>query len=101
MKKRVTIKTYKIVLVSVALLLCLIIGRLVYVCLGNNLDGVDLKNFADNRNTVTKTLRASRGTIYDANGDALAQNVNSYTLIAYLSASRTDNMEKPEQFYMF
>ena len=96
MKKRVTIKTYKIVLVSVALLLCLIIGRLVYVCLGNNLDGVDLKNFADNRNTVTKTLRASRGTIYDANGDALAQNVNSYTLIAYLSASRTDNMEKPE-----
>lgn len=96
MKKRVTIKTYKIVLVSVALLLCLIIGRLVYVCLGNNLDGVDLKNFADNRNTVTKTLRASRGTIYDANGDALAQNVNSYTLIAYLSASRTDNIEKPE-----
>lgn len=96
MKKRVTIKTYKIVLVFVALLLCLIIGRLVYICLGNELDGVDLKNFADNRNTVTKTLRASRGTIYDANGDALAQNVNSYTLIAYLSASRTENMEKPQ-----
>lgn len=95
MKKRVTIKTYKIVLVCVALLLCLIIGRICYICLGNTLDGVDLKAFADNRNTVTKTLSAQRGTIYDSTGDALVQNVNSYTLIAYLSSSRTEDESNP------
>ena len=96
MNKRVTIKTYKLVLVSVALLLCLIIVRLAYVCLSKEVDGVDLKAFADNRNTVTKTLFASRGTIYDSSGEPLAQSVNSYTLIAYLSPTRTKNEDNPQ-----
>ena len=96
MKKRVTVKPYRIVPIFVALLLCVVIVRLSYVCLSSNVDGVDLKAFADNRNTVTKTLFASRGTIYDSSGDALAQNVNSYTLIAYLSPSRTKKDSDPQ-----
>ncbi len=52
-------------------------------------EGVNIQNFANNRTTTTETLYSKRGTIYDVNGNALAQNITSYTLIAYLSPSRT------------
>ena len=48
-----------------------------------------MKAFAANRNTVSKVLKAKRGTIYDFEGNILAHNVTSYTLIAYLEPSRS------------
>ena len=50
-----------------------------------------MKTFAANRNTISKTLKASRGTIYDVDGNILANNVASYTIIAYLDPSRSRN----------
>ena len=96
MKKRVTVKPNKFILPIVSLLLCLAIARLLYVSLSANVDGMNLKKFASSRNTVTKTLYAKRGTIYDAAGDALAISVNSYTLIAYLEPSRTVDENNPQ-----
>lgn len=96
MKKRVTVKPNKFILPIVSLLLCLAIARLLYVSLSANVDGMNLKKFAASRNTVTKTLYAKRGTIYDAAGDALAISVNSYTLIAYLEPSRTVDENNPQ-----
>ena len=96
MKKRVTVKSSALVLLIVAFFLCLAIGKLFYVALSTNVDGVNLKEFADARNTKTRTLYASRGTIYDSGGDALALSVNSYKLIAYLSESRTVNENDPQ-----
>lgn len=84
------------VLLIVAFLLCAAIGKLIYVAVATNVDGVNLKQFAASRNTKTKTLYASRGSIYDSAGDALALSVNSYTLIAYLSESRTTNPNNPQ-----
>lgn len=72
------------------------IGKLFYVAMSNNVDGINLADFANKRNTVKKTLYASRGKIYDVNGELIAQNVNSYTLIAYLSETRTTDIKKPE-----
>src|SRR5574344_1009734 len=95
-RKRATVKTSGIVIVLVALLLCLAVIKLAYICINSTVDGVDLEAFANNRNTVTKALYSKRGNIYDANGDTLAQNVNSYTLIAYLSSSRTSDISKPQ-----
>lgn len=96
MKKRVTVKTYNFVLVIVAFLFLAAIVRLIYVGTSKDVDGMDLKEFASNRNTKTKTLYASRGTIYDSNGDELALSVNSYTLIAYLSDTRTTDEDDPQ-----
>ncbi|MBE6149004.1 MAG: penicillin-binding protein [Firmicutes bacterium] len=96
MKRRVTVKSSMYVVLIVAFLLCAAIIKLLYVAVANNVDGVNLKQFADSRNTKTKTLYASRGSIYDAAGDALALSVNSYTLIAYLSESRTTNDADPQ-----
>ena len=70
--------------------------KLSYVSLSNTVEGTDLQELADNRSTVTKTLTAERGKIYDNAGNLLAQNVNSYTLIAYLSKSRTTDDRYPK-----
>jgi len=72
------------------------IVKLAYVAVSTNVDGKNLTEFANSRNTIKKTLYASRGNIYDVNGEAIAQNVNSYTLIAYLSSSRTTNPKYPQ-----
>lgn len=64
------------------------IGRLGYLCLSNNVDGINLKTFSKKRNTARETLYSLRGSIYDINGDVLAQTINSYTIIAYLEESR-------------
>ena len=75
--------------------LCAII-KLSYVALSPSVDGMNLTEFADNRNTTTETLYANRGNIYDIHGEALAKNVNSYTLVAYLSESRTTDEDNPQ-----
>ena len=96
MQKRVTVKLYKLVLICVILLFCAIIAKLCYVVLSSKVDGINLSAFADGRNTVEKTLYANRGSIFDVKGNLLAQQVNSYTLIAYLEESRTTNENEPQ-----
>ncbi|MBR6690606.1 MAG: penicillin-binding protein [Bacilli bacterium] len=67
-----------------------------YLSLSKKVYGIDMKEFASNRNTVTDILTAERGTIYDIEGNALAQNISSYTLIAYLDSSRTTDESDPQ-----
>lgn len=86
----------KITLLIFSFLFLVIAIKLVYVTLSNNVDGTDLTAFANNRNTAKQTLYASRGSIYDVNGDELAKNVKSYTVIAFLSSSRTKDNKKPQ-----
>lgn len=78
------------------LFLFLFIIRLGYLCLSGKVDGIDLKDFSNKRNTKTETLYALRGTIYDVNGETLAQTINSYTIIAYLDESRSEGFETPQ-----
>lgn len=61
----------------------------VYLSLSPNVYGINMQEFASNRNTYSSLLHAQRGTIYDNQGDILAQDVSSYTVIAYLDESRT------------
>ena len=60
-----------------------------YLSLSPNVYGINMQEFASNRNTYSSTLHAKRGTIYDSEGDILANDVSSYTVIAYLDESRT------------
>ncbi len=95
MNKARTIRLNKAFLMVVVFLFAIIIAKLLYVGLSPVVDGVNIKEFADSRNTKKETIVANRGTIYDSNGEILAQNVNSYTVIAYLSESRTTDPENP------
>lgn len=69
--------------------LAVLFGRYCYLALSPTINGHNIKEFANNRNTVAKKLVADRGTIYDSSGNVLAHNVTSYTLIAYLDEKRS------------
>ena len=86
----------KLVFIIGLLLFCAIIARLIYLNLSDEIDGINLQKFANNRNTKKETLYAQRGTIYDSNKEILAQSVDSYTIIAYLDKSRSKNQKKPQ-----
>ena len=86
----------KLIFIIGLLLFCAIIARLIYLNLSEEIDGINLKKFAKNRNTTKETLYATRGSIYDINNEILAQTVDSYTIIAYLDKSRSKNQKTPQ-----
>lgn len=99
MKRKVNvnkIKLNKLVLMFIFLFFIVVIGRLSFLALAKEIDDVNIKSFVANRNTRKKTVYAKRGTIYDSVGNTLAQTVNSYTVIAYLSESRSEGFKKPQ-----
>ena len=67
----------------------------IYISISPKVFGIDIQKFALTRNTYETVLKAKRGSIYDRDGNTLALNVYSYTVIAYLSPSRTTDPEKP------
>ncbi len=82
------IRFTNIVYFLVLFLFAILFVRCAYISLNKEVDGINLKSFASKRTTRHDTITAKRGTIYDVNGEALAENVYSYTLIAYLKESR-------------
>ena len=94
--KKVTVKIPKAIIFIVVFLFVVIIARLSYVSLSNNIDGINLHEFANNRNTKSETIYAKRGNIYDKAGNTLASVVNSYKIIAYVDEKRTTDPANPQ-----
>lgn len=94
-RKRVN-KVQIVIFISFFFLFFIIIARLIYLNLATTIDGINLSEFAKNRNTKKETLYATRGSIYDSNGEILAQTVDSYNIIAYLDKSRSKNSRTPK-----
>ena len=95
-KKRLSVSINNFALIVAFLFFGVIIYRLCVLSLSKEIDGIDIQKFATTRTTKKTTISAKRGTIYDANGNILSQDVSSYTLIAYLDPNRTTNEKKPE-----
>ena len=91
-----TIRINLIFIFCIVFLFVVFFVKLSYVGLNDIVEGTDIKELADNRATATKILHAERGNIFDYQGNALAQNVNSYTVIAYLSDTRTSDKRYPK-----
>lgn len=98
MKKRVgnNIKISKLVLITALFLFVAIILRASQLALADEIDDVNLQEFAKKRTTKKEIIKAPRGTIYTSDGEVLAQNVSSYTIIAYLDPKRTEDESKPQ-----
>lgn len=95
-RKKNNIKYSKGIILISLFLFVLMILRVAQLALSPKVDGVNLKDLASRRTTARETLTAERGSIYTADGDALAQNVSSYKIIAYLDPKRTTNKKKPQ-----
>lgn len=90
------VKVSNLALICALFAFGLLIARMSQLALSEEIDGVNLQEFASKRITKKTTISASRGTIYDTSGNVLAQDVSSYTLIAYLDPSRTTNENNPQ-----
>ena len=95
-KNNKVIEINNLVLIAFIVLFLAIIIKLSYVNIAKYVDGIDIEEFALNRNTAKEILYADRGSIYDVSGEVLAENVNSYTVIAFLSSSRTTDLDNPQ-----
>jgi len=95
MKKEINtnkIMVSKKVLVFVSFLLLIFIGRICYLCLVDySVNDITISAFIENRNIKEEVIEPTRGSIYDKNGNVLAQDVASYTVIAYLDETRSTN----------
>jgi len=94
-KNNTTINISYYAILGIVLLFCVMIVKLVYVSEASLVDGVNIKAIANSRYMTTQTLTASRGNIISSDGEILAQDVNSYTVIAYIDENRTTNPERP------
>lgn len=86
--KKNKINVSMIVFLIFFLCIFLLYVRYVFLALSPKIDGIDIASFAASRNTVKKTITAKRGVIYDKDGNTLALNVSSYTLIVSLEKSK-------------
>ena len=90
------VKLNNVVLIVVFFLFLIIIVRVSYIALAKKIDNIDIQSLASKRTTKEIILKANRGTIFDSSGDVLAQDVTSYTLIAYLDSKRTTDSDNPQ-----
>ena len=97
MKSKVKgVKVSNLALVCAFLFFGVLILRVSHLALSKEIDGIDIQKFATSRTTREIKIPAKRGTIYDANGNILSQDVSSYTLIAYLDPKRTIDEKNPQ-----
>ena len=89
------LKVNKFVYLVVFFLFVILGITLAYRCLADyKVNNILFSEFIANRNIKEKKIMPERGTIYDSKGDVLAQDVSSYTLIAYLDEGRSEGSEE-------
>ncbi|MBS2968873.1 PASTA domain-containing protein [Metabacillus sp. KIGAM252] len=79
-----------------AVLFFIITGRFLYIQLTGQVDGQVLAARAAQKYEKQQTLEASRGSILDRNGEAIAEDTSAYTLVAILDESLTTDPKKPQ-----
>ncbi|CQR47796.1 Penicillin-binding protein 2B [Paraliobacillus sp. PM-2] len=81
-KNRTTQLMTSVLTVIFVVIFLLLAGRFLYLQTTGEVQGVNLDEWADSRRTNSYTITAKRGSIYDRNNMALAQNRVTYSLYA-------------------
>ncbi|WP_461239688.1 penicillin-binding transpeptidase domain-containing protein [Paucilactobacillus sp. N302-9] len=76
--------------------LFIILGvRFAYIGIFKDVQNVNLKNRAEKLYTQQHVIQAKRGTIYDANNNAIAEDTNTYTIYAVIDKNQKSASGKP------
>lgn len=81
--------------VVVALVFLLFVARFLYLALSGTVGGVDLAKRANQKYRQNVVLKASRGSIFDRNGQTIAEDSHVYSIYAVLDKSYIDSDENP------
>ena len=68
MKKQKQKQPINIFLTFAFFCFCVFLARFCFLALSSEIDGINMKEFADNRSVYSSTLLAKRGNIFDSNG---------------------------------
>ena len=82
--------------VAVALVFLVFIGRFLYIGISKTINGQNLTAKTEQLYMRNQVLKANRGTIYDRNGLAVAQDSHLYTIYAILDKSSINYKNQPE-----
>ena len=98
-KKKINIEKIRpnyILFPCVLLLFCTLIARVFYLCkIDYKVGNITITEFIKNRNTEEEIILPKRGSILDTHGNILAEDVASYSVIAYLDPKRSENSKVP------
>ncbi|SER63951.1 penicillin-binding protein [Salipaludibacillus aurantiacus] len=72
-------------------------SRFVYIQAAKEVQGTDLEELLNQRWSQTQTIEGKRGSIHDRNGDVLAEEISSYTIIAILDERFESYVEDPRE----
>jgi penicillin-binding protein 2B len=86
----------RILQLAVALVFLIFIGRFLYIGISKSVSGQDLSQRTQQLYRRNQLLKAVRGTIYDKNGLAIAEDSHLYTLYAILDKSSVDDKNRPQ-----
>lgn len=77
------------------IMFCMLGARIFYLCYVDYRVGNEtISSFIRNRNTEEEVIMPVRGSIRDSNGNILAEDVASYSIIAYLDPSRSEGSDE-------
>lgn len=90
-------RTLKVMLMMMLIIGAIIITNVLYIMTSQKhlRSGINIKQFKDVDISNTIQVKANRGAIYDRNGEVIAQDEDTYTIIAYLNPTRKSIGEKP------
>ncbi|GAA3628559.1 penicillin-binding protein [Lactobacillus hamsteri] len=81
---------------AVALVFLVFMGRFLYIGISKTVAGQDLSKRTEQLYHRNQVLKATRGSIYDRNGLAIAEDSHLYTVYAILDKSSINYKNKPE-----
>ena len=97
MNTRRSNRTLTIIAMIMGVVATIIIMNVFYTMITHNhfRSGQDILAYKGDDGTKETTVKASRGTIYDRNGEVIATDENTYSIIVYLNEDRKGLNETP------
>ncbi|MEK4565422.1 penicillin-binding protein [Alkalihalobacillus sp. FSL R5-0424] len=96
-KRAVTNKRALMLLACFLVIFLVLCGRIAYIQAAKEVKGQDLTAIAEERWQKSQVIEGKRGTIYDRSGDAVAEQLQSYSVYAVLAKDQLSHVRDPEE----